>query len=109
MSVVATIFLIKMIEAALGGFIFATVMMLTILCFDQMANWFRSRTRLKESDVDNLAFSLHSTTEVGEFSTIYGIYNLRKETVVEAESIRSKKVDGGIQTIHKVNKVVIYE
>lgn len=109
MEPVTTIFLLKMIEAALGGFIFATVMMLTILYLDQVINWFRDRTVLKHSDINNLAFSLNTENSAGEYSTVYGIYNTREDKVVDAESVRSKNLDSNIKSLHSNNTLVIYE
>ena len=64
-----------MLEAALGGFIFASVLTIALLLFEQVINWFRSRSHIKASHANNVAFSLQEMTAGGTYSTVYGIYN----------------------------------
>ena len=108
MDPITSIFFIKMIEAALGRFIFASVVMLTILYFDSIISWFRSKSYLKQSDVNNIAFSLNDKTD-GKYSTVYGIYNTKNETVLEAQKVNSNDIDDQIKLMHKGSKLAVYE
>lgn len=109
MEPITTIFLIKMIEAALGGFLFATVMVIALLCFEQVINWFRSRSHIKASNANNVAFSLQERASDGKYSTVYGIYNTQTDTLHDAETVQSTNVDDNISNLHKKNKLVVYE
>lgn len=108
MDPITTIFLLKMLEAALGGFIFAFVVMLTMLYFNSMIEWFRNKSHLKQSDTNNIAFSLNSRTE-NRYSTIYGIYNTSNDTVLDAQKVNSNDIDGQVKLMHKDSKLAIYQ
>lgn len=108
MDPITSIFLIKMLEAALGGFIFASVVMLTMLYFNSMIDWFRSKFQLKQSDVNNIAFSLNNRTE-NRYSTVYGIYNTNTDTVLDAQKVNSNDIDAQIKLMHKDSKLAIYQ
>lgn len=109
MEPITTIFLIKMLEAALGGFIFASVLTIALLFFDQLINWFRSRSHIKASHSSNIAFSLQDKATNGQYSTVYGIYNTQTDTLYDAETVQSNNIDSNIASLHKTSKLVVYE
>lgn len=109
MEPVTTIFLMKMLEAALGGFIFAAAFVIMLLHFDQIIDWFRARTYLKTRNPTNLAFSLQEQTRDGNYSTIYGIYNHKINKVYDAETVTSNNIDDELARLHNNNKLVLYE
>jgi hypothetical protein len=109
MEPITTIFLLKMLEAALGGYIFAAVLMVALLLFSQVIDWFRSRSHVKMRHANNIAFSLQEKTNAGKYSTIYGIYNTQTETLCEAETVQSNSIDADIASLHKRSKLVVYE
>ena len=92
--------------AALSVIGFATV---TILTYNFIVNWFRKREKIKNADKDNIAFTIQEKMQNNQYKTVQGIFNKRNHEVVDAQEIRSKKVDEQIKRNHQGNELVVYE
>jgi hypothetical protein len=95
------------------GLIIAAVALLvaiimTILNWDHIVEWLRSRQNLKEADKDNIAFDLQQRLKNGQFETVTGIFNKRTNELLDGEKIRSDKIDEKIAEIHKKEPLAIF-
>ncbi len=79
------------------------------LSLDIIINWFQNREKLKISDNDNIAFTIQEKVKNKEYKTVQGIFNKRTNEVVDAQEIRSNRLDRQIKELHRDNELVIYE
>jgi len=101
--------MIGLIVAALAGFAIGAIVVLVILKWKDILNWFRNRQKLKESDKANIAFTLQERLGNGDYKTVQGIFNKRSNEVLDAEQSQSKKVDEELSRHHRDNELVVYE
>jgi hypothetical protein len=81
---------------------------LIILYFSRIVDFLRGREELKESDMDNIAFSLQEKVGSGDYQTVYGIFNKRTNQVLDAERITSEDIDAELKNIHAIKELAIY-
>jgi len=98
-----------LIVTALAGFALGAVVVILILKFKDIVNWFRNRRKLKESDKANIAFTLQERLRNGDYKTVKGIFNKRTEEILDAEQVQSKKIDDKLAEVHQDNDLAIYE
>lgn len=79
------------------------------LYLDFIINWFQNREKFKNSDKDNIAFTIQEKVKSKEYKTIQGIFNKRTNEVLDAQEIRSNQLDREVQRLHRNNELVIYE
>lgn len=96
---------IFLILAAIAGAAAVTLLMLN---FKRIVQWFVGRRALKESDKENIAFSVQEKLKNGEYKTVQGIFNTASEEVLDAEVYESKEIDKDLENIHSSDKLVIY-
>ena len=86
----------------------AIVAVVSILSWERLKEWFQARQALTEADADNVAFSLAEKMDSGQYKTVYGVFNKRKETLVEAEAVISKSLDEELRQHHLRDPLVVY-
>jgi hypothetical protein len=91
-----------------GALIAISHVAFTLLTFEEIANWFTDKQALKESDKDNLAFTLQEKLSTGEYNTVQGIFNTRTHTMPAARTITSKHVDAKLAAIHATHEIALY-
>ena len=79
------------------------------LSLDFIVNWFQNREKVKNSDKDNIAFTIQEKVKSKDYKTVQGIFNKRTNEVVDAQEIHSNKLDKQIKQLHRDNELVIYE
>lgn len=84
------------------------VLVITLLTFEEIANWFTDRQALMESDKDNIAFTLQEMLAKGQYNTVQGIFNKRTQTVPVARTIKSQNVDAKLAAIHAIHDLALY-
>lgn len=92
--------------AALSLIGFVTI---TIVTYNFIVNWFRKREKIKNADKDNIAFTIQEKMQNKQYKTVQGIFNKRTNEVVDAQEIRSDKVDEQMEENHRGNELVVYE
>lgn len=92
--------------AALFRIVIETIIRLSL---DFIINWFQNREKIKNSDKDNIAFTIQNKIKNREYKTVQGIFNKRTNEVVDAQEIRSNQLDREVQRLHRNNELVIYE
>ncbi|MBW4626220.1 MAG: hypothetical protein KME49_12130 [Brasilonema octagenarum HA4186-MV1] len=106
MAILETLFLIGLISSAAAG-VLAVVYVITLL-FPQIKKWFRDRSSLKQSDKDNIAFTLHEKLKSGKHKTVQGIFNTGSQEVVDGQIIESDNLDRTTADYHRNDDLVIY-
>jgi hypothetical protein len=79
-----------------------------ILKWDRIVNWFLARKDLKNSNKDNIEFTLQEKLKNGYYKTIQGIFNKNTNELVDGEMIVSEQIDDQLAEAHRNNELVIY-
>lgn len=99
--------LLPVLLGMLGGAVAAALIM-AILYYRNIIEWFQGKTMLKQSDKDNIAFSIQERLTTGNIRTVQGIFNQRHSNVLEAQAYESKTVDAEVASLHRNNALVVY-
>jgi len=97
--------LIGLILAAAVGL---SVVVLVCLNWDKIINWFRARQDLKQSDKDNIAFTLQEKLQDGKYRTIEGIFNKSDNELLDGINYESKEIDEQVAEVHRHDELVVY-
>jgi len=96
------------LKAAVTGAVAGAVIALICLNWDRIVAFMTGNTALKNSDIDNIGFSLQEKLHTGEYKTVYGIFNTRHQQVLAAESVASQQIDGQVAAAHHQNPLVVF-
>lgn len=96
------------LKAAVTGAVAGAVIALICLNWDRIVAFMTGHTALKDSDMDNIGFSLQEKMGTGEYKTVYGIFNTRNQQVLAAEAVNSQQVDGQVAAAHHRNPLVVF-
>jgi hypothetical protein len=107
-TIVIKIALAKWAAAHAGALIAIAAVAYFLLTFEEIAHWFTDKQALKESDKDNLAFTLQEKLSTGEYNTVQGIFNARTHTIPTARTITSQRVDAKLAEIHARHELAVY-
>ena len=107
MPALETLFLIGLITSIAANI--AVVVFIAFLAIKEVVKWFRNRSRIKQQDKDNIAFTLQEKIGKNQYKTVQGVFNTRTNDLKEGRIINSDKVDSEIKNIHKDNELIIYE
>jgi hypothetical protein len=101
-------FLLKML---LGGVfaIGAAVIIVKILTWTRVLDWFRSRAAMKAADAANVAFAIKQAQANGKVGYIQGIFNTTTDKVVDAQQIQAEEVDQELARHHAGKDVLIIQ
>jgi len=97
-----------MIAIILAAAVALTLIVLVMLNWETIVNWFRAREELKESDKDNIAFTLQEKLTNGNYSTVQGIFNKHTNTVEDGVKYKSEDIDEEVAKAHRKESLVIY-
>jgi len=98
------------ILAGIGaGVLGATVITLVVLYWNKIVDWFQSRTKLKQSDKDIIAFTIKQELEKGRVPVVQGMFNKRTNEVVDGQKYAAEKLDEQLEELHRGEPLVIYE
>ncbi len=100
--------LAMVIKAAVFGGVAATVFVLICLNWERIVAFMSDNAALKESDMDNIGFSLQEKMDSGEYKTVYGIFNTRTSKVLNAEAVRSSQVDTEVSEMHEKTPLIVF-
>ena len=101
--------MVQFILAALAGVALGAFIVVVILKWKDIISWFRNRTKLKESDKQNIAFTLQERLKNGKYKTVQGIFNKRTNEILDGQKIKSEQVDAKIAKVHDGEELVIYD
>lgn len=100
--------LFGILKAALAGAACGAVISLVCLHWEQIVDWFRGRASLKQSDLNNVGFSLQERLASGDYQTVYGIFNTDTGAVLDAETVNSRSVDVPLAREHGRSPLLVY-
>ncbi|MFI2632324.1 hypothetical protein ACH5A2_18295 [Streptomyces collinus] len=100
---------LPLIALILMGAAALTVVVLAIVYYDEIVDWFQSRNDLKESDKENVGVTVKTWMKEGNYKIVQGIFNKRTETLVDGRVMRTKEVDHKLDQVHGPNEIVVYE
>jgi hypothetical protein len=101
-------FLMMLFKAAVTGAVAGAVIALVCLNWERIVSFMQEHTALKESDLDNVGFSLQERLASGDYRTVYGIFNTRDRNVLAAETVDSQRVDNRVASLHRNNPLVVF-
>jgi len=84
------------------------VTIIVMLYYEQIIGWFRVRQALKQSDANNLAFSIQQRLASGNIKTVQGIFNERTNQLLDAKKYESQNVDDELARLHTNDDIVLY-
>jgi hypothetical protein len=98
--------LIPAIIAAVAGLV---VIVVAIIKFENIVNWFQKRQNLKQADKDNIVFTIEKLLKNGNYEVVKGIFNTRTSELLDGEKEQSKEIDEELEKVHKGKELVLYE
>lgn len=100
---------IPLLIAILAGVGALAILFVILLLYKRVISYLQARQSLKESDAENIAFSINQRLQSGNYKTVYGIFNKEKSKILEAEAVESEKIDQEMANMHKENELAIME
>lgn len=85
-----------------------TVIVLTLLQYKRVIDWFRARTALKQQDKDNIAFTIKEAVKNGNHGIVQGIFNMRTNQIQAAQKYEAETLDEELEQIHRDKELVVY-
>ena len=98
-----------LIAIILGATVGLGLVVVTIIYWDDIINWFQSRNSLKAADRDNLAFTLKQKLATGDYKVVQGIFNTRTEQLLDGRVMQAKSLDYQFDREHRNKELVFYE
>jgi hypothetical protein len=98
-----------MISLIIAAAAVLTAVVLLLLNWEKVIDWFKGRTRLKVSDKDNIAFTLQEKLKSGKFETVQGIFNKSTNKLLDGTKYISEEIDDQLAKAHRREKLVLYE
>jgi hypothetical protein len=98
--------LIAVIGAACAGL---GLIVLVVLKWQQIVDWFRGKRKLKESDKANIAFTIKNAQETGNYNVVQGIFNTDSGEVLDGQKYQAKQISEELEDAHRGKDLVIYE
>ena len=86
-----------------------SAVVLAIIYWDDIVEWFRSRNNIKQADKDNIAFTIKKNLQSGNYKVVQGIFNQRTEELKDTRVMESQKLDDKLLQHHGGKELVIYE
>ena len=97
------------LKAAVTGAVAGSIIAIICLNWERIVDFMTSNTALKDSDIDNIGFSLQEKMGSGNYKTVYGIFNTRNQKVCAAEAVSSQQIDGQVASAHHGNPLVVFQ
>ncbi|MEM8721850.1 MAG: hypothetical protein AAGE84_21560 [Cyanobacteria bacterium P01_G01_bin.39] len=107
MPIAETALLIGLITSLAGGI--GAAIFIAYLVISKIVKWFRDRSKLKQQDQDNIAFTLQDKLKNGQYKTVQGVFNTRTNDLEDARIIKSDKIDSDLSRMHKNDQLVVFE
>ncbi|GDZ95177.1 hypothetical protein PA905_34160 [Planktothrix agardhii CCAP 1459/11A] len=79
------------------------------ITFKKIVDWFRERKALKEQDKRNIAFTIKTEMEAGNYVLCQGIFNTDTEVVLDCQKLKYKEMDQELINAHQSQPLVIYQ
>jgi hypothetical protein len=84
------------------------LIVLGLLYWSKIVDWFKGRQQLKQSDKDSIAFTIQQKMETGEFKTVQGIFNTDSNELLDGVQYQSDNIDEKLAELHRKDELVVY-
>jgi len=101
-------FLIPIILGGLAAAGITTAIILAILNWSRIVDWFKGRKSLKQQDKDNIAFTIKQEMANGNFEVVQGIFNEETEELLDGEKYEAEELDAELAKHHRNGPLVVY-
>jgi len=101
--------MIPLIVAIIAAAATLTVVVIALLNWDRIIDWFKNRRQLKQSDKDNIAITIKTLLENGKYKTVQGIFNKATNVLADGEAYVSDSIDEHLAEVHSNDELVLYE
>ena len=90
-----------------ASLVIGTLVVVALLKWREIVNWFRNKGALKQSDKDNIAVIVKTQLATGHVREIHGIFNTRTEEVLDGQQYEAKELDQELQDVFGEEDVVV--
>jgi hypothetical protein len=97
------------IFAILAAAAAVTAVIVAIIYYEEVIDWFRGRSALKESDRDAVAITVKQRLEDGNYNLVQGIFNKREDRLMDARVVKTRALDEKLENLHRYDDLVMYE
>jgi hypothetical protein len=97
--------LIGLIALAVVALVAVVIMALK---WGDIIDWFRQHQNLKQSDKDNIGFTLQEKLQDGKYETVEGIFNTRSGELLDGEKTIADDIDEQVAKVHSREALVVY-
>jgi hypothetical protein len=98
--------LIAIVALLTGGLV---AIIVVLLKWNDIVDWFRGKRKLKEADKKNIAFTIKNAMKNGKIEVVQGIFNQDSEELIEGQKFEAKELDKQLEAVHKDKELVLYE
>lgn len=90
-----------------ASLVIGALIVVALLKWQEIVNWFRNKSSLKQSDKDNIAVMIKTQLASGHVREIHGIFNTRTEEVLDGQQYEAKELDQDLQEVFGSEDVVV--
>ena len=90
-----------------ASLVIGALIVVALLKWQEIVNWFRNKSSLKQSDKDNFAVMIKTQLASGHVREIHGIFNTRTEEVLDGQQYEAKELDQELQEVFGSEDVVV--
>jgi hypothetical protein len=83
------------------------IVVVKLLTWSGVVNWFRQRSALKAADKNNIAVLVGDALDNGHYVEVTGVFNTRTNTLLDAQQYEAEQLDADLTRLHQKSKVVI--
>lgn len=90
-----------------ASLVIGALIVVALLEWQEIVNWFRNKSSLKQSDKDNIAVMIKTQLASGHVREIHGIFNTKTEEVLDGQQYEAKELDQDLQEVFGSEDVVV--
>ena len=98
-----------LITTILTLFAGAAVIYAAILSVNAVANWFRNRQAMVQSDRNNIAFTIRERLNSGSYNVYQGVFNTSSQQLLDGQKIEVEKLDDELEQLHRNEDMVVFQ
>ena len=90
-----------------ASLVIGALIVVALLEWQEIVNWFRNKSSLKQGDKDNIAVMIKTQLASGHVREIHGIFNTKTEEVLDGQQYEAKELDQDLQEVFGSEDVVV--
>jgi hypothetical protein len=98
-----------MIGIILAAAVALTLIVLVMLNWSRILDWFNKREELRESDKDNIAVGIKQALDDGKVTYVQGIFNKRTNELKEGTKYEAEELDDQLKEYHSRDELVVFQ